>query len=149
MKQGGTVLLTSKDLTERGFPVADLGVVRTDFGARYPEVVTTYLKVLDRAVTYCRENRGAAAAAIARQLGVSAAEASLQMEGLILMTAQEQNHGQNFGGLHWNFSIYTIIKETADFLLREGIVEAIPERQVFMDAVNASFLFMAVEQVEP
>jgi len=146
IKKDGSVLLTSKDLTQRGFPVADLGVVRTDFGARYPDVVTAYLKVLDRAVVYSRENKKDAASAIARQLGITAEEASLQMEGLIMMTAQEQNQGENFGGLHWNFSIYTVIKETADFLLKEGIVKTIPSRQTFMDAVNASFLVMAGEQ---
>ena len=149
VKKGGSVLLTSKDLTHRGFPVADLGVVRTDFGAKFPDVVTAYLKVLDRAVTFTRENKREAADAIARQLGITVEEALLQMEGLIMMTAQEQNQGKNFGGLHWNFSIYTVIKETADFLLKEGVVKAIPERQTFMDAVNASFLFMAGEQQKP
>lgn len=143
--QNGTVLLTSKDLTERGFPVADLGVVRTDFGSRYPQVVTAYLKILDKAVKYCRTDKAEAAKAIARQLEISPNEAQLQMNGLIMMTAQEQNQGQNFGGLHWNFSMYTVIKETADFLLNAGVVDQIPPREAFMEAVNASFLTLAAE----
>ena len=145
VENNGSVLLTSKDLTERGFPVADLGVVRKAFGEQYPEVVTTYLKVLDKAVKYCRTDKAGAARSFARQLNISETEAELQMDGLIMMTAQEQNHGQNFGGLHWNFSMYTIIKETADFLLDAGVVDAIPSREVFMEAVNASFLVMATE----
>jgi taurine transport system substrate-binding protein len=145
-RQDGTVIVTSMDLTERGFPVADLGVVRTDFGQKYPDVVLAYLKTLDRAVKYCRANKAEAVAAIARQLDISESEANLQMDGLIVMTAQEQNHGQHFGGLHWNFSMYTLIKEKADFLLKAGVVDKIPPREAFMEGVNASFLTQAAEE---
>lgn len=143
---GGKVILTSRQIVERGFPTADLCVVRKDFGEKYPSLVIKYLKTLDKAVKYCRSHPQEAAAAVSRQLGMSPAEAARQMKGVILLTAKEQDAGRYFGGTYWNFGLYTLLKETADFLKKGGVIESLPPRDAFLNAVNASFLVKALDE---
>lgn len=146
IEDGGKVILTSRSLAEKGFPTGDLGVVRTEFGEKYPRAVVLYLKMLDRAVKYIKAKPDAAAKAIAQELGMPLEDAEKQMKGLIPLTAMEQNEGKYFGGAHWNFGLYTVLKETADFLADQGVVKDLPPREAFMKAVNATFLIRAIEE---
>ena len=66
LENGGETLLSSRKLAERGFPTADLCVVRKDFAAKYPSVVINYLKNLDKAVKYYRSHPEKAAAAFSK-----------------------------------------------------------------------------------
>ncbi len=145
VETGGKVLLSSKQLADRGFPTGDLGVVRAEFADKYTDIVTQYLRNLDRAVRFSREKPEEAAAAVARQLNLSKEEAQKQMRGVILVSAKEQNEGKYFGDGHWNFGLYTVLKETADFLQRVGVVKDLPPREAFMNAVDAKFLVRASE----
>lgn len=140
LEDGGEILVTSRQLAEGGFPTGDLAVVRREFGAKYPEIVVKYIQNLDKAVKYCRDNKEDAAKAVARQLELNEKDALKQMEGVILLTAIEQDQGKYFGGTHWNFGLYNVIKSTADFLKEEGVVTELPPRLEFMKAVNGSYL---------
>ena len=64
----------------------------------------------------------------------------------MLVTAKEQNEGKYFGGRPWNFALYTVLKETADFLKKAGVVTDLPPREAFMKAVDARFLVRAAEE---
>ena len=141
---GGKIILTSRTLVTRGFPTGDLCVIRTEFGQKYPQFVVQYIKTADKAVQFCRDHPGEAAEAIAAELGITKEEAAAQMKGLILLTAVEQNEGKYFGGTYWNFGLYTVLKETADFLKDAGVVKELPPRDAFWEAVNAGFLVRAL-----
>lgn len=146
IRNGGKVLLTGRQMAQRGFPTGDLCVVRREFAERYPEVVLKYLINQDRGVKYIRSHPKESAAAIARQLGLSETEAANQLKGVVLLTADEQMAGQYFGGVHWNFGLYNILKETADFLKEVGVVSSLPPRDAFMAAVNAAFLVWTTDK---
>ncbi|MEW5722793.1 MAG: glycine betaine ABC transporter substrate-binding protein, partial [Thermodesulfobacteriota bacterium] len=143
--RGGKVVLSSRDLAEKGFPTCDLAVIRREFGEQYPDLVVQYLVNQDRAVKFSRANPKAAAASVARQLDLPPAEAEKQLEALIMLTAKEQNEGKYFGGWHWNFALYTVLKETADFLKQQNLIQFLPDREAFLKAVNAKFLVEAAE----
>ena len=143
---GGRIIMTSRTLVKRGFPTGDLCVIRTGFGRQYPQFVVQYLKTLDKAVQFCRQHPDKAAEAIAAELGITKEEAAGQMKGVILLTAKEQNEGKYFGGAYWNFGLYTVLKETADFLKESGVVSELPPRDAFLEAVNAAFLVRALEE---
>lgn len=49
IENDGEVLLSSRQLAERGFPTADLYVIRKDFAVKYLSVVIQYLKNLEKA----------------------------------------------------------------------------------------------------
>lgn len=140
LEQGGEVILFSRQLAERGFPTADLCVARKEFATKYPSVVIQYLKNLDKAVKFCRSKPEEAATAIARQLDVSPEEAARQMKGLILLTGEEQLSGKYVGDMNLSFGLYTLLKDTADFLARSGEITSSPPWPVFMRAVSASYV---------
>ncbi len=103
LKQDGEVILSSRQLAERGFPTADLCVARKEFATKYPSVVIQYLKNLDKAVKFCRSKPEEAAKAIARQFGVSPEEAAQQMKGLIFLSGEEQISGKYMGDIQFHF----------------------------------------------
>jgi taurine transport system substrate-binding protein len=140
IQEDGQIILFSRQLAERGFPTADLCVVRPEFATRYPAVVVKYLKNLDRAVRLYRSEPEKAASAVARQLGISAEQASTQMKGLIFLTGEEQLSGKYVGNMDLTFGLYTLLKDTADFLERVNEIETSPPWPIFMRAVTASFV---------
>ena len=140
LQNDGERLLSSRDLAERGFPTADLCVVRTDFATKYPSLVVNYLKNLDRAVRYYRSDPEKAALAVSRQLNITPEEAERQMKGLIFLTGQEQLSGKYVGDMNLSFGLYTLLKDTADFLERSGQITSSPSWPVFMRSVSASYV---------
>jgi len=145
LEKGGEVVLSSRKLAERGFPTADLCVARKAFATKYPSVVIQYLKTLDRGVKFCRTKPGEAAAAVARQFGVSPDKAAQQMKGLILLSGTEQISGKYMGDMQFHFGLYTLLKETADFLEKAEQIESSPPWPVFMRAVNPVYILKALE----
>ncbi len=145
LDSGGSVVLTSRQLTERGFPTGDICVLRKEFGEKYPGVVVDYLKSLDRAVQYWRDKPDETARAISRQLGMSVEEAARQMKKVMVVSGKEQSAGKHLGGVYWNFGLYTLLKETADFLVQAGAIKSAPPRDVFLKGVNAAYLVRATE----
>jgi taurine transport system substrate-binding protein len=140
LEQDGKVLFSSRQLVERGFPTADLCVVRKEFATKYPSVVIKYLKNLDRAVQLYRSQPEEAAAAVARQLDLSPEQAARQMKGLIFATAEEQLSGKYVGDMQLHFGLYTLLKDTADFLEKAKQIEYSPPWPIFMRAVSASYV---------
>ncbi len=136
----GEIILSSRQLAERGFPTADLCAVRKDFATKYPSVVIAYLKTLDKAVKFGRSKPDEAAAAIARQFNISPASAARQMKGLIPLTGEEQISGKYMGDLQFHFGLYSTLKETADFLEKAGQIQSSAPWPVFMRAVNQGYI---------
>jgi taurine transport system substrate-binding protein len=142
---GGKVILSSRQLVKKGFPTCDLCVVRKAFAKRYPSLVVKYLKNQNRAVKLYRSNPENAAAAIARQFGISTTEAAQQMKRLILVSAEEQVLGKHIGDTHWGMGLYTILKETADFLVETKTIKSYPPAVNFLNAVNPYYLEKVLE----
>jgi taurine transport system substrate-binding protein len=148
VQEDGQIILSSRQLAERGFPTADLCVVRPEFVTRYPAVVVSYLENLDRAVRLYRTEPEKAAAAVARHLGITADQASRQMTGLIFLTAEEQLSGKYVGNMDLTFGLYTLLKDTADFLEQVNEIDTSPPWPVFMRAVTASFAREAIPETK-
>jgi len=146
LEQGGEVILSSRQLAERGFPTADLCVVSKDFAAKHPSVVVNYLKNLNKAVKLFRSEPDKAAAAIAKQFNMSKEVASLQMKGLISLTSEEQISGKYMGDIQFHFGLYTLLKETADFLEKAKQIKSSPPSPVFMRAVKREYILKTLEK---
>ena len=146
LEQNGKVLFSSRQLVERGFPTADLCVVRKEFATKYPSVIIKYLNNLDRAVEFYRSRPEEAAAAVARQLDISTEQAASQMKGLIFATGEEQLSGKYVGDMQLHFGLYTLLKDTADFLEKAKQIESSPPWPVFMRAVSASYVQNIIPQ---
>jgi len=133
----GKIILTSRELARRGFPTADLFVARKDFAEKYPKIVFTVVNELNRATELCRKDSTKAASAIARALGISSDQALKEMDGVVFLTAAEQKVGLYIGKLQWEFGLYTLLKDAADFLEQEGTLEKSPPWPAFIRSINS------------
>ncbi|MBT8363628.1 MAG: aliphatic sulfonate ABC transporter substrate-binding protein [Deltaproteobacteria bacterium] len=146
LDKGGKILLTSLDLAEKGYPTANLGVVRKTFARKYPSIIEKYLTNLDRAVKLCLSQPNQAAAVVVKQLGGSPDKVNQQMKSAIFLTGEEQIAGKYVGGMHWGFGMYRLLKETADFLEQERVIKKAGTWPAFMWAVNSAFLERALKK---
>lgn len=135
-EKGGEIILTSKELALRGFPTADLFIARKDFADTYPQVVFKVVNELNHATELCRNESNKAVATVAKALGISPDQALTGMEGMVYLTAAEQKVGLYIGKLQWEFGLYTLLKDAADFLEEEGTLEKSPPWPAFRRSIN-------------
>ncbi|GAA4056682.1 ABC transporter substrate-binding protein [Nonomuraea soli] len=130
LQKSGKTLITSKDLAAKGKVTADLAVVRTEFADAYPKALQTWLVQQDRAVKLVRGDKQAAAAAVGRQLNLNSAEASRQIDQLILLDGKEQQAAQYLGG-----GLADNLHSAAQFLFGQKKLDAVPAPEVFKQAL--------------
>ena len=139
-EKGGEIILTSKELALRGFPTADLFIARKDFADTYPQVVFKVVNELNHATELCRNESNKAVATVAKALGISSDLALTGMEGMVYLTAAEQKVGLYIGKLQWEFGLYTLLKDAADFLEEEGTLEKSPPWPAFRRSINPAHI---------
>ena len=137
MKNNGGVMLTSsREMADRGYATMDMTIVRTEFAEKYPDVVSAYVRTMDRAVALYRSDPKAAAAALARYTGLTAEECLEQATGIIMLTVYEQK------SLRWagSSALANIMYSTAQFLYEQGNISDEPSIEVFQRAVTNRYL---------
>jgi taurine transport system substrate-binding protein len=131
LRKTGKVLVTSKELAAKGKLTADLAVVRTQFATTYPKALRTWLQQQDRAVKLVRADKAAAAAAVGRQLNLDPAEASKQIDELILLDGKEQAGPDYLGTPEQPGALAGNLHSAAEFLKSQNKLPAVPELSVF------------------
>jgi taurine transport system substrate-binding protein len=137
MKNNGGVMLTSaRELADRGYATIDLDIVRTEFAEKYPDLMSTYVRTMDRAVALYRNDPKAAGAALARHTGLTAEECLAMATGSIWLTVNEQK------GMRWagSSALGNIMLSTAQFLYEQGNIPQEPSIEVFQRAVTNRYL---------
>jgi taurine transport system substrate-binding protein len=141
----GRVLISSGELSARGYVTGDIGLVRTEFAENYPEVMARYVANQHRAVEFYRSNPDEAAAAVANQFGIDQSEAARQMASLVWLDAEEQLHEDYFGSGDEIGGLADVFVATGQFLADQGTIQSAPSRDEFAGAINREFLRAAVE----
>jgi taurine transport system substrate-binding protein len=134
IKQSGRVLATSTDVAHWGAPTFDVWVVRKDFSAVNPGLVTAFARTaLDLMQSYRTDPRKFASDAgmvdrIVRATGASAADVPSLLAGNQYPDAAEQR--QLLAG-----SYVRAIADTAAFLKEQGKVDTVlPDYQAYASA---------------
>ncbi|MCG8480868.1 MAG: ABC transporter substrate-binding protein, partial [Spirochaetales bacterium] len=141
----GRVLISSGELASRGYVTGDIGLVRTAFAERYPEVVSTYLATLHRAVQFYRTNPDEAAEAVAREFGIEVEEAARQMASLVWVDGEEQLGEEYLGTPGAIGNLADVFVATGQFLFEQGTITSAPSRAVFEEAINPRYLQEALQ----
>jgi taurine transport system substrate-binding protein len=139
LKEDGTVLITSADLAKEGKLTADLAVVTTAFADKYPDAVQTWVEQQDRAVKLYQSDPQAAAAAIGRQLNISADEALAQMKDLIYLDATQQAGADYLGTPDAPGKLADNLESASQFLKTQGSVETVPALTTFQAGLANQF----------
>jgi taurine transport system substrate-binding protein len=139
IKKDGKVLVSSKQLAAEGKVTADLGIVRTEFADKYPDVVTEWIKQETRAVKLYKDNPKAAAQAVGAEFNISPQEALGQMKGLIFLEASEQATPKYLGEPDKPGALAKQLTDTARFLKSQKLIDREPSQDEFNKAVDAQF----------
>lgn len=140
IEAGGRVLIESGELAAKGYVTGDIGFVRNGFAESYPELVVAYLENQIRAVEFYRTRPKEAADAVARQFGISEAEAVRQMATLVMLNGEEHLGTAYFGTMAVPGKLAEVFKDTADFLVSQGLIRNSPQVETFRKAIDSSFL---------
>jgi taurine transport system substrate-binding protein len=133
---GGIMLTNSREVADLGYATTDLTIVRTEFAEKYPDVVSAYVRTMDRAVALYRNNPKTATAAMARFVGLTEEECLEQAEGIIMLSVNEQM------GMRWAGSsvLANSLRSTAQFLYEQGNIPQEPSIDLFQRAVTNRYL---------
>ncbi len=144
LKDGKTII-SSKDMAEKGVVTSNVEVVRREFAQQYPDIVTKYIKAVNKSITLYNENQDDAVKTIADALEITEEEALKQMQGSIWLTAQEQLDSAYFGTSDKKGDLVNSLKDTADFLYEQKSLMTQPELSIFEGAVNPSYIENALK----
>jgi taurine transport system substrate-binding protein len=134
VSDGGKVLITSADLSKKGYTTYDLAVVTDAFASKYPAAVTTWVEQQNRAVELIQSDPAAAAKSIAAQLNITEAEAQAQVEDLIFLTAEQQTGSEYLGG-----GLAENLYAAAQFNKDLGKIDTIQPESWYVESVKATF----------
>ncbi|MFU0831965.1 MAG: Taurine-binding periplasmic protein [Oscillospiraceae bacterium] len=143
--ENGTSILSSKDMAAKGVVTSNVEIVRREFAEQYPDLVAKYIRALNRAVEYYRENQSDAVKTIAQAMNLTEEEAKKQMQGSIWLNAEEQLSPDYFGNENEQGHLAESLKDTADFLYQQKSLLSQPELSTFEKAVNPAYIQMALQ----
>ncbi|MDJ0708185.1 MAG: ABC transporter substrate-binding protein [Leptolyngbyaceae cyanobacterium MO_188.B28] len=140
LEADGDLLVTAKQLAEKGIITADLGVVSKDFAAKYPDFLAGYVSALSEAVQLYRDDPKAASEALSAEIGLSPEETLKVMDQLVWLNAGEQASPQYLGVPDAPGALSQVLKDSAEFMVEQGDISAAPD----LDAYKASLFNRAV-----
>jgi taurine transport system substrate-binding protein len=136
MNDGGKKLVSAKEMADQGYATFDLEVVRSDFAKEYPDLVNQYVKCIDKAVKLYNDAPDKAGDMMAKVLKSNATDILGSVKSSTWLTAKEQSESEWFGG----GKMADILYDSAFFLKEQGDIETLPDKQLFIDAVDSSFV---------
>jgi len=146
LMQTGNVLLSSADLIERGYITADVGVVRKEFSAKYPELVVDFIAVLEEGKQIYLNVPQRAGEIVAAELEIPKEDVLRQMAGFIMVPAEELVKDQYMGTSENPGNFTKVMKSTGDFLLEQKSIEYSPSQEEFNEFVNPEYIEKYLER---
>lgn len=144
LKDGKTIV-SSKDMAAKGVITSNVEIVRKEFAEEYPDIVTKYIKALDKAVNLYKEDQFDAVKTIAKGLNITEEEVLKQTQGSIWLTAKEQLDPAYFGTSSKKGNLVYSLKDTADFLYKQKSLVNEPKLSTFEQAVNPAYIENALK----
>jgi taurine transport system substrate-binding protein len=133
---GGKILVTSKELAEKGALTGEFGIVYKDFVNKYPQVVKDYIAVLDEAVHFYRDHPQEAAQALSKELGLSPEDSLKAMNEIIVLDATQQTDSKYLGTSEHPGDFAKLLKGTGDFLVTQKAITTSPDLAVYQQAIR-------------
>ena len=131
---GGTVLLTSSDMADKGHATYDLNVVTDDFAAKYPAAVQVWINQEAAAVQQLLTGDEKAYASIAAEAGITIDEAKKQTGGLVYVSTADQ-----IGDGYLGKAVGEALFAQASFFHGLGQITTLPDQSVYQKAVVTTY----------
>lgn len=130
---GGTVLVSSEDMIEKGYMTANVELVRKSFADENPELVEAYIQCMDEAYKYFLSNRADAISKLATELDLTVAEIDVQVSGSIWTSLDEMKDVDFISGY-----VDTMFSQSG-FLLDQDFVDRVITRAEVDAFINNSY----------
>ena len=131
LQNGGKILMDSGTMAARGFPTWDISVVMDDFAAKYPEIVTKFVKSECAAVDYWLKNPEETAAIIAKELSLPVDDARRMMKGTEVVPCGKQLTETYLGTSKAKGKFVDTLVETATFLTDQKRLPKVEPRTTY------------------
>lgn len=132
----GKVIITSKQVADKGALTGEFGIVYKDFVTQYPDAVKGYIDVLDEATHYYRDYPKEASEALSKELGLTPEESLKAMKEIIVLDASEQTDAKYMGTKDHPGEFAALLKATGDFLLEQKTITKSPDISVYQQAIR-------------
>ena len=133
----GQVVVTSKEVAEKGALTGEFGIVHNDFIAKYPDAVKQYIEVLDEGTRYYRDHPQEASEALSEELGLTPEETLKAMNEITGLDASQQTDAKYMGTPEQPGAFGALLKATADFLVEQQSIKSAPDVDVFQKAIRS------------
>jgi len=133
VSDGGNIIVTSKELAEKGVITAEFGIVHKEFAKKYPDVVKEYISLLDQAVHYYREKPEQSAQLLSKELELSPEESLKTMQQIIWLDVSEQK--KYFGESGQIGELAKVLKDTGDFMVTQKAIPSAPDVNTYQQAL--------------
>ncbi len=127
LKKTGKVLVSSRELATAGKPTLDLGVVSTAFIQAHPEAVDAWRKVEAQALNLIASDPAAAAAAVGKELNISAEDAKNQLSQGVFLKPEELSAPEWLGTSAAKGKLADNLVAAAQFLTDQQKIDAVPD----------------------
>ena len=142
--EGGVTITSGKKLSQEGVVTADLAAVRKDFAKQYPDIVVKYVKAQVDALEAYDKNPEESVEAIASVADISQEDAKNQISGFDYPDAEKQITDAYLGTKEKKGKLAKTLKDTADFLVKQGSIQSAPDESVFEDNITGEFVEQAL-----
>lgn len=139
MKEG-KVLITSREVAERGNITANILMARKSFAHAHPEHVVTLLSCLRQAGDLYRQTPESAADYLKEELVLPKEELLFQMSGSRWLTPEEEISAPILGTEAEPGDFVQTLKDTADFLNQYHYIEIVLSYDEIEKYVNSSYI---------
>ncbi|GHU19044.1 taurine ABC transporter substrate-binding protein [Betaproteobacteria bacterium] len=149
LENGGHTLITTKDIRKFDTYIFNVFVVRNDFAARHPELVTAFLKNFQVNVDTLKADPKAAAAIIAKELEQDAAASEAVLAAIEFPSIKDQLEPAwlgNGGDSTAKSVVVKSLRDTAEFLSGQGAIKEADIPASFAPFINPEFLAKALAQ---
>ncbi len=139
------ILCTSEDAANAGFMSFDSELVRAEFAKKYPDIVTAYIKAVNKGTNMYLNDAEAAVDIVANYMNLEKEDAKHQMGAITWLSAEEQLSEKYFGDGTKTGGIEQSLYDTSVFMKEQGTIENVPDISVFEKVVNEKYIKSALE----
>jgi taurine transport system substrate-binding protein len=133
LDNGGSVLVSSKDMIEKGYMTANVELARKSFAEANPELIEAYIECMVEAHEYFTVNRIDAISKLADELELSEEEIDVQVSGSIWTSIEEMQSSSFISGY-----VDTMFSQS-DFLLHQDFIDRVITRDEVALFINNSY----------
>ncbi|ORA31487.1 glycine betaine ABC transporter substrate-binding protein [Mycobacterium aquaticum] len=135
LRKTGKDLITSRQLAKDGKPTLDLSAVSNEFAAAHPDVVDVWRQQEARALNLIKDDPGAAAKAIAAEIGLSPDDVAGQLKQGVYLTPEQVASPEWLGTEGKPGNVAVNLQSASQFLADQKQIPAPSPLTTFQDAI--------------